>query len=62
MVSASSLLAGLAFFLFVPGSIALAYLGYSRGFYSYGAIPAIVAGILVVGFTALFLVLPRLRD
>ena len=61
MASPSRLLAGLAFVLLVPGSIALAYLGFDRGLYGSRAVPIALGLIVVVGFGVLFLVLPRLR-
>jgi hypothetical protein len=59
-VQLSDLLAAFALFGVVPLGIALAYYGYATGYYPYAAIPFALAGVLVVVFAALFLVLPRL--
>jgi hypothetical protein len=60
VVQLSDLLAAVALFGVVPLGIALAYYGYTVGYYPYAGIPFALAGVLVVVFAALFLVLPRL--
>lgn len=58
----SKLLAGLAFLLLVPGSIALAFAGYDAGLYPYLAVPmafGVIFGVLAFGTLAILPVVRR---
>lgn len=61
MVAVSRWIATLSYLVLVPGSIALAYLGYRRGLYGYLAVPIAFGVIVAVALGALLLVLPRIR-
>lgn len=58
----SRLLAVAAYICVVPGSFAVAYLGFTAGYYPYIAVPVAFGVVLVATVAVLFVVLAKLRS